>query len=96
MDSSADDVPPLVAAPRHLRRRIFHKDIPDELLVPDAEPVRISPPKPTVPPTRAVQASDAELLARDAHHRRKRQIALLAVLLVAVIVSALVLALLFG
>ena len=31
--------PGLVAAPRHLRRRAFHEEIPDTLLVPDAEPL---------------------------------------------------------
>ena len=97
MEHTPDGPPPLVAAPRHLRRRRLHTEIPDTLLVPDAEPVSLSPPAPPVPPAAAAgQGSDAELLSRGALHRRKRRIALLAVLFVAVIVPALVLALLIG
>ncbi|MCU1510387.1 MAG: hypothetical protein JWO34_227, partial [Arthrobacter sp.] len=38
MEHSPDSAPPLVAAPRHLRRRRLHEEIPDILLVPGAEP----------------------------------------------------------
>ncbi|MET4135494.1 hypothetical protein ABIC21_001704 [Pseudarthrobacter sp. PvP090] len=93
LEHTPDDAPPPVAAPRHLRRRRFHTEIPDTLLVPDAEPVSLSPPAPP-PRAKPAQSSDAGLLSRDAVHRRKRQVARLIVLFVAIIVPALVLALL--
>jgi hypothetical protein len=42
VENPADGAPPLVAAPRHLRRRRLHGEIPDALLVPGAEPVPLS------------------------------------------------------
>lgn len=57
MDQSPDVSPLLVAAPRHLRRRRLHREIPDTLLVPDAGPLPLEPertaPGRTVPGKRA-------------------------------------------
>lgn len=93
MEHTPDGTPPPAAAPRHLRRRRFHTEIPDTLLVPDAEPLSLSPRAPA-PPAKPALSSDAELLHRNSLHRRKRRFARLAVLFVAIIVPALVLALL--
>ena len=90
MEHSADDAPPLVAAPRHLRRRALHQEIPDALLAPDVEPLPWD------------QRSSASAKRADAPgpddqevtYRRKRLAALAAVILVAVSVPALILALL--
>lgn len=92
MDYSADDYPPLVAAPRHLRRRALHQEIPDELLVPSAEPL----PNGLKRPTGAKRAAAADLDASGAAYRRKRLVALLSVLVVAISVPALVIALLLA
>ena len=90
MDGSADDAPPLVAAPRHLRRRAFHEEIPDELLVPGADPLPGGPRR----ATSAKRAADVDLDADEAAYRRKRMVALLSVIIVALSVPALVIALL--
>ena len=90
MDDPAGGVPRLVAAPRHLRRRTFHEEIPDTLLVPDVEPA------PLVPRSAAPAKRAAELNPDDGEvaYRRKRLAALVAVIFVAVSVPALVIALL--
>lgn len=90
MDDPADDAPRPVAAPRHLRRRAFHKEIPDTLLVPDVEPL------PSAHRSAAPAKRAAELDPDDAEvaYRRKRLTALVAVILVAVTVPALIIALL--
>ena len=90
MDVPADDAPRPVAAPRHLRRRAFHEDIPDTLLVPGVEPIPLAP-------RSAASAKRAAALDPDdgeVAYRRKRLAALTAVILVAVSVPALVIALL--
>lgn len=90
MDEAADDAPTLVAAPRHLRRRAFHEEIPDTLLVPGVEPL-------TSGLARAAGAKRAvavDLDAGEAAYRRKRLVALISVLIVAVSVPALIVALL--
>ncbi len=86
----ADDAPPLVAAPRHLRRRVFHEEIPDALLVPGVEPV----PSVDRPRAGAKQAARVDPDAKEAAHRRKRLVALIWVIIVAICVPALVIALL--
>ena len=61
MDNPADGAPPLVAAPRHLRRRRLHGEIPDALLVPGAEPFPLSGERPAtdeVPATGERPATD--------------------------------------
>ena len=90
MGDPADDAPRLVAAPRHLRRRAFREEIPDALLVPGAEPI------PLAPRSAASAKRAAELDADDEEvaYRRKRLVALVAVILVAVSVPVLVIALL--
>jgi hypothetical protein len=86
-----------VAAPRHLRRRRLHKEIPDTLLVPGAIPVSPAPRDPAAG-TGATAAGSAETqqAARDQLHRRKRRVAFLVVLFIALSLTALVLALLLG
>ncbi|KUM41140.1 hypothetical protein [Arthrobacter sp. EPSL27] len=90
MDNSADDAPRLVAAPRHLRRRMFHEEIPDELLVPGVEPF----PSSALHGRGAKRAAAASLDAREVAYRRKRLVALVSVLVVVISVPALVIALL--
>lgn len=91
MDDPADDAPRLVAAPRHLRRRPFHAEIPDTLLVPGVEPIRSEHRSADSAKRAAALEPDDEVLA----YRRKRLIALIAVILVALSVPALVIALIF-
>ncbi|WP_427130813.1 hypothetical protein [Pseudarthrobacter sp. S9] len=90
MEHSADGTPPLVAAPRHLRRRAFHTEIPDTLLVPGAEPAPLTPER----TASAKRAADPDLDDEETAYRRKRLAALVTVLVVAVSVPALVIALL--
>ena len=104
MENLADGAPPLVAAPRHLRRRRLHEDIPDTLLVPDAAPLPLSAVRASRAPTAQRQESDRSAPAKRAAnldlddaevaYRRKRLAALIAVVFVAVSVPALVIALL--
>ena len=92
MDDPADDAPPLVAAPRHLRRRAFHEEIPDMLLVPGVEPLPTGPTR----ATGAKRAAAVDLDAREMAYRRKRLVALICVLIVAISVPALIIALLLA
>jgi hypothetical protein len=92
LDNPADDAPPLVAAPRHLRRRTFHEEIPDALLVPGVEPL----PTGARRATGAKRAAAGDLDAREMAYRRKRLVALIWVLIVAVSVPALIIALLLA
>lgn len=92
MDDPADDAPLLVAAPRHLKRRAFHEEVPDTLLVPGVEPLPAVPARETV----AKRAASVDLDAREAAYRRKRLVALICVLMVALSVPALMVALLLA
>lgn len=92
MDDPADDAPPLVAAPRHLRRRAFHEEVPDTLLVPGANPLPAGPMR----SSGAKRAAAVDLDAREAAYRRKRLVALISVLIVAISVPALIIALLLA
>ncbi|MDQ0820533.1 hypothetical protein QFZ79_002825 [Arthrobacter sp. V4I6] len=94
MDHTPDGSPPLVAAPRHLRRRRLHGEIPDALLVPGVEPVPLEPPAAADTPATATKGTESQRSARELLHHRKRLVALLAVLIVAISLTALVLALL--
>jgi hypothetical protein len=87
-----DDAPPLVAAPRHLRRRPYHAEIPDELLVPGVVPSTFVTPR----PASAKRAADADLDPREAAYRRKRRVALISAVFVAISVPTLVIALLLA
>ena len=49
LEHSPDGPPTLVAAPRHLRRRRMHTEIPDALLVPGAEPLPLKDPPAEAP-----------------------------------------------
>lgn len=97
MEHSADAAPPLTAAPRHLRRRRLHGEIPDTLLVPGAEPV-------TPRPVRDAGANPAAAPERPLPHKakapkaktpaqRKRAVALVVVFFVSLSIPALILAL---
>ncbi|MGO4803850.1 hypothetical protein AB4089_01840 [Arthrobacter sp. 2MCAF15] len=103
LEHSPHGAPPLVAAPRHLRRRRMHTEIPDTFLVPGAEPIPVSVPPPQPAPADeetanqdAKQDKEAQQLVRDHMNRRKRRVALLAVVFVAIAVPVILLALLFG
>src|SRR4051794_32297974 len=117
LEHSPDSPPPLVAAPRHLRKRRMHTEIPDTLLVPGAAPVPLPGPLPlpaqqdaadqeagdqdtgapeTADLETAIQIKESQQLERDMVHRRKRKVALMAVLFVAFCLAVTVLALLLG
>ena len=91
MERDREQTPPLVAAPRHLRRKRFYADIPDPLLVPGAEPLpwgrtRAVPTKP--------RAQDNAV--RRTAYQRKRLVALVAVITVALCIPALIATLLLA
>ncbi|MGP4033791.1 hypothetical protein [Pseudarthrobacter sp. 1C304] len=90
MDNSADHAPRLVAAPRHLRRRILQEEIPDELLVPGAEPFPMAQ-RSASPAKRAAELDPDD---EEISYRRKRLAALVAVIVVCISVPALIAALL--
>lgn len=80
----------------------MHTEIPDTLLMPGVEPVPV-----TAPPPASAQADDdanlknrqdneSQQLARDRLNRRKRRVALLAVLFVLIAVPVIALALLLA
>jgi len=50
LERDAEQTPPLVAAPRHLRRRRFRADVPDRLLAPDAKPFPVARARKSAPP----------------------------------------------
>ncbi|MEC5190999.1 hypothetical protein RCH17_000958 [Arthrobacter sp. MP_M7] len=89
-DESAHQTPPLSATPRHLRRRALHDEVPDALLVPDGEPV----PSSDGSAVSAEGASGFSANGQQVAYKRKRLIALISVIVVAVSVPALVLVLL--
>lgn len=81
----------LDAAPRHLRRRIFRREIRDALLVPHLGPL----------PLRRTDTSVDKLPAAAAGHgerayRRKRLVALLAVIGISVSIPLLLITLVFA
>jgi hypothetical protein len=86
--NEAEETPPLVGAPRHLRRRIFHQEIPDALLVRGVD----------ILPSEAVGVDRANreagvVSARVRAFGRKRLVALIVVILVSMSIPALALAL---
>ncbi|HSO92727.1 MAG TPA: hypothetical protein VLR70_16460 [Arthrobacter sp.] len=90
MDESID-TPPLVAAPRHLRKRLFHAEVPDTLLVPGVDPF----------PLGAVRGNEAKPSVgtgqgRDQTQGRKRTVALVAVIFVSISIIALTIALILA
>lgn len=94
LEKSADGTPPLVAAPRHLRRRRLHEEIPDTLLVPGVEPAVAAPPGAGLQaPGQSVKPRSPEAAKS---HRRKRLVALILTILVAVSLACLVLVLLLN
>ena len=80
------DAPPMVAAPRHLRRRILHSEVPDTLLVPGADPLPLESAHVAKPQSGIVSS-------RVQAYGRKRAVALLAVIIVSVSILALLLTL---
>lgn len=94
LERDAEQTPLLVAAPRHLRRRRFRADVPDPLLVPDAVPFGTlrEADQPDEPTTRPASTSGRNGLS----YRRKRAVALYAVIFVSLSVPVLALALVFA
>ncbi|AXJ11246.1 hypothetical protein [Arthrobacter sp. PM3] len=84
----------------------MHTEIPDALLVPGAAPIPIKDPPPAYADRdapdqesadlTAIQTKESQQLERELLHRRKRRVALLAILFVAICLPAIVLALLLG
>ncbi|WP_427007104.1 hypothetical protein [Pseudarthrobacter sp. H2] len=91
MDDTADETPPLVAAPRHLRRRVFHEEIPDLLLVPGVPPFAIGPDG-----TGTAKRQAATANPRGTAVQRKRRVALLGVIIVSLVIPALLIALILA
>ena len=91
MDHPADDAPPLVAAPRHLRRRAFHEEIADTLLVAGVPPVPLEANN-----TGAAKRQAKPTVVRPSAYQRKRLVALVAVIIVSIIIPALVFALILA
>ena len=85
--NESNDAPPLIAAPRHLRRRFLHEEIPDGLLVPGTQPLAFR----ASPPSR--KAVDRPLKPTRSSYARKRLVALALVVVVSLTIPALVLAL---
>lgn len=83
------DAPPLVAAPRHLRKRMLHAEVPDTLLVPVADPLPLESAHVAKPQSGIVSA-------RVQAYGRKRAVALLAVIIVSVSILALAIALILS
>ena len=90
MDES-NDTPPLVAAPRHLRRRFFHKEIADELLVPGVDPRPLD-----ALPSHGAARQAGNGSARVQAYGRKRAVALVVVIIISLSIPALVFALIVG
>lgn len=78
---------PLIPAPRHLRKRRFHREIPDTLLV-RQEPVAAVATEDSQEPE-----EERPINPREAARRRKRTVALALIILVSVSIPALLLAL---
>lgn len=91
MESTDDETPPLVAAPRHLRRRVFHEEIPDTLLVPGVPLFALGP---NGTGTAKRQAATAN--TRGTALQRKRRVALAGVIFVSLIIPALLIALILA
>jgi hypothetical protein len=66
LEHSPDSPPPLVAAPRHLRRRRMHTEIADALLVPGAEPVPLKESPAGAPAPEGRDAADTDAAGSDA------------------------------
>lgn len=101
METPSDSAPPPVAAPRHLRRRRLREDIPDALLVPDAEPYVDTPPQAAATAPEAVDRPAAALQVRPggrttASYRRKRRVALAILIAVSISIPLLIAALLLS
>ena len=89
MEQPSDGPPPPAAAPRHLRRRRLREDIPDPLLVPGTPPLRAETERSAPTKRAAVQNPDRDEVA----YHRKRMVALVAVVIVALSVPLLIAAL---
>lgn len=94
LECDAEQTPPLVAAPRHLRLRRFRGDVPDPLLVPGAEPFVIR--KVIDRPAQFGRTPKPSQESDSPAYRRKRTVALWGVILVSLSVPALALALVFA
>jgi hypothetical protein len=98
LENPVNEAPALVAAPRHLRRRAFHEEIPDTLLVPDVQPYTLTRAEPS-PARRTKPSPDKrtakDLDSRESAYRRKRLVALLVVIAVSLSIPILIIALVF-
>lgn len=92
MERDDEQSPPLVAAPRHLRRRRFRAEISDPLLAPHSEPYPLQPAEAAPNKSRAEKPSSP----RNTTHRRKRLVAGTAVIIVSLSIIALIAALLLA
>ena len=90
MDDSRDNRP-LIAAPRHLKKRLFHSDVPDTLLVRVADPFPLE-----AAPTRGAKRQSKTTSSRIRAFGRKRAVALLVVIFVSITIPALLLALILS
>jgi hypothetical protein len=88
--NESNEMAPLIAAPRHLRKRKFHKEIPDNLLVQGADVVPLE-----AVPTDKPSLHDSVVSDRLKALGRKRLVALLVVIFVSISIAGLVLALIF-
>jgi hypothetical protein len=100
LEHPVNEAPALVAAPRHLRRRAFHEEIPDTLLVPDVQPYTLTLTRAEPSPARRTKPSPDKRTARDldsreSAYRRKRLVALLVVIAVSLSIPILIIALVF-
>ncbi len=90
MDESKDNRP-LIAAPRHLKKRLFHSEVPDTLLVRVADPFPLE-----AATTRGAKRQSKTPSSRVRAFGRKRAVALLVVIIVSVTIPALLWALILA
>ncbi|MDQ0633543.1 hypothetical protein QFZ40_001452 [Arthrobacter pascens] len=93
MENTPDGESPLVPAPRHLRRRRLGRDTHGFFPVSVTQPVPLLPPAERPAPAKRSAQLDSD--HEELIYRRKRFVALLVVILVAISVPALIIALVF-
>lgn len=90
------------AAPRHMRRRRFRRDVPDSMLpgiTSSAQQNSVTDPagRPDRPAAaRVTKPAPAPMAARETKHQRKRAVALVIVILVSLTIPVLALTLIFA
>lgn len=91
MGHTVDEASLVVAAPRHVRKRPFHGEIPDALLVPGVPSTNITRTG-NSPGKRIAKGPDS----RESDFQRKRRIALFVVIAVSLSIPALLVALILA